>query len=1171
MAEFTQEEVSTIERLVGEGGYSVQDAQDLIKGSKTPQSIFESKSKGLRTITDDSNNLDGFDKKLGIDTLKKLEEGTKSLYGDSEGIVDPDTSLMTNLAPSYWDQVKARGIRTDKGLSAGDRAALSFGFSEPQFLITNTKKLIIDDLSKKFPKEEIEKYKDNIKVQVADVGYDALKSDALIYKIPKELGGDNYFRTVNKEGPDLGDVPSISGDAIPFTLSTSGAVAGSTISPVIGTAAGAGIGEASGEFIKLMAGRKAFGLQPDLSDEQFMELAIKQSLKKGAVSGLTMGAFQKVVPYLVYYSRRFDALGSGENYLSKHLTDTIVGLEKEVKEKGVEAIFNKELLDTVAAARKKLVDSGIPEEQIDQYLAINIQKAIPQSKVFQNLSAQEKERIGELLGKNKVIAEDIENKVTSELTGINDLTEAGMNKAKDRIKTQAETIVIGEQATADKSVAANQLIRDKEFKNLNFSPSQTSLDDFGFYTSKLIEQVRERMSTLNTQITNFSKKNPEITRVELDLSKDNLKTWKRILSEGKFDEPKKFEIQSLKSIPKNATDAEKLAIEAENKIISGTNRQKELFRTPEYQQTFNILKDLQKSFSNKDFLQNLTYGDAKRTLSILRNLEQQNLENPKLLGGIRLLKGNMKDAIATVENKPGNELLKNLSDEWTQLDFGFKNSSLQDIARAIGSRVTPAVAKAADNQSEKIFTNIMGDNINARANSKALGDILRNENFTNNDKFKSSLFKFYHDEVVKGSGEAGAARMTHGEFMEKYGTNFKNILGDDLFNQFKKGPGFAQQQVEKYVAEKVDLVKNGSRVLPGLGLDIKNWTPEKIVDAILQKGPTVDVNVLKKAFGPEYYKDVQTAFLENMYSKTKNTFTTTSGPKLFGLVKPTTGTYEAFDGVRLLQYLKENKGIIEKFMGKEFYDVHKDLGRALTLLQQPEKILTGEGLTGAANKAGLFIDMIYGPLNHNRLVVNRLGRIYDSIDGSGKQLDKVLNYKSFIEQVKKQFIGGNYPKWLDDLSPAQQSTFMSKLTVSLDQSKLGQVVKEVAGRTRLIQAGEKIERGAEKFKEISTKIIPEKYQTRKAMGLTPILIDKYFEEGTVDPMIGTSNQRAGQPYIIQPPEAVSKGVQKLLRKAISGVIDGTLKGAKYIAGSEGKLKYKEPEFEKIKQLRKEAK
>ena len=42
-------------------------------------------------------------------------------------------------------------------------------------------------------------------------------------------------------------------------------------------------------------------------------------------------------------------------------------------------------------------------------------------------------------------------------------------------------------------------------------------------------------------------------------------------------------------------------------------------------------------------------------------------------------------------------------------------------------------------------------------------------------------------------------------------------------------------------------------------------------------------------------------------------------------------------------------------------------------------------------------------------------------------------------------------------------------------------------------------------------------------------------------------------------------------KAISGVIDGTLKGIKYTFGSESKIKYKEPELEKIKQLRKEAK
>jgi hypothetical protein len=89
------------------------------------------------------------------------------------------------------------------------------------------------------------------------------------------------------------------------------------------------------------------------------------------------------------------------------------------------------------------------------------------------------------------------------------------------------------------------------------------------------------------------------------------------------------------------------------------------------------------------------------------------------------------------------------------------------------------------------------------------------------------------------------------------------------------------------------------------------------------------------------------------------------------------------------------------------------------------------------------------------------------------------------------------------------------------------------------------------------------------MGLTPILIDKYFEEGTVDPMRETSNKRAGQPTIIEPAEKVSKAVQKLLGKAINGVIDGTLSTYKYITSS--KLKNEEPEYYKIKQLRKEAK
>jgi hypothetical protein len=1159
MAEFTQEEVSTIERLVGEGGYSVQDAQDLIKGKKTPQSIFELKSQGLRTITDDSNNLDGFDKKLGIDTLKKLEERTDIKYPTGEdGITDPDTYMMNTLAPSYWDQVKARGIRTDKGLSAGDRAALSFGFSQPQYVVSNAKKLIEDNLKKQYPQEIFDKYKDNIKVQVADVGYGGLKSDALIYKIPKELGGDNYFRTVNKEGADLGDVPSVSGDSIPFIASTAGAIGGSAVSPVIGTALGAGGGEAIGELVKLLSGRMAFGLQPEMSNEEFLLAAVAEAGKKGITSGLTMGAFAKFTPMALQVAKRLGYFNIDENYLSSATTKAITNMEKNFTEKGVEGVINKETIDIVNKAKQTLIDSGAPIEEVNKLLSISFQRAFPESKLFQSLSEKQKDKILEILGGQESLAKTVINTVTKNLTGIDDLSPAGTKKALDNIKNKAETIIIGEQAAADQSVANNQLIRDKKLENLNFTPNQINLDNFGFYTTQLIEKVREKMGTLNTQITNFVKKNENTTRVDLDLTGDSKKTFSRILLEGKFDEPARFTIQPLKSIPKNATAEEKLAIEAENKIIQESNKLRLLFKTPEYQQTFNILKDLRKGFQDENFLGNLTYGDAKRTLNIIQNLEQQSLENPKLLGGIRTLKGNVKSAITAVENKPENELLKDLSEKHSKLLFAYQNSSLQDIAQSIGSKVTAATTKAADIQSEKIFNNIMGDSINARANSQGLGQILKSENFTVNDKFKSSLFKFYYDSVIKGSQE-GASKLTHGEFMQKYATNFKNILGDDLFNQFKKGAGAAQQQVEKYVLEKTNLIKNGSKILPDLGLDIKNWTPEKIANAIIQKGETTDVNVLKKAFGSEQFKDVQNAFLQNMYDKTKGKF----------------GQYEAFEGVKLLQYLKENGGIVKKFMGDNFYKVHEDLGRALTLLQRPEKIVPGlSGLTSDASKAGLFIDLIYGPLNHKRLAVTNIAKIYDAFDKSGKNIEKILNYQDFIELAKKQFLGGNYPIWFDKISQSQKSSLMSKLTSSLDQTKLGRIVKEVAGKTKLLKAGETIEKGAEKFKELSVKGA-EKLgfeQKYKGMNLTPVLIDKYFEEGTIDPLAGSSNQRVGQPTIIEPAENVSAVTQKIIGKTIKLIAKDIIwDGAKWIKKTSKETFTGEPEYYKLKQLRKEAK
>ena len=140
----------------------------------------------------------------------------------------------------------------------------------------------------------------------------------------------------------------------------------------------------------------------------------------------------------------------------------------------------------------------------------------------------------------------------------------------------------------------------------------------------------------------------------------------------------------------------------------------------------------------------------------------------------------------------------------------------------------------------------------------------------------------------------------------------------------------------------------------------------------------------------------------------------------------------------------------------------------------------------------------------------------------------------------------------------------TKKTLTPDQKKEMEKAK----------AGETIEKGAEKFKELSIKYTPKfgKEQKYKGMNLTPILIDKYFEEGTVDPLAGSSNQRVGQPTIIEPAENISKLTQKIIGKTAKFIAkDIAWDGSKWIIKKSKETYYGEPEYYRLQKLKKEAK
>jgi len=125
------------------------------------------------------------------------------------------------------------------------------------------------------------------------------------------------------------------------------------------------------------------------------------------------------------------------------------------------------------------------------------------------------------------------------------------------------------------------------------------------------------------------------------------------------------------------------------------------------------------------------------------------------------------------------------------------------------------------------------------------------------------------------------------------------------------------------------------------------------------------------------------------------------------------------NGVKLDGFISNNREVLEKLFNKEFVDTYRSVAKALTALQDVSFLGAGasqKSVTEMANQAGMFIDIFAGPLNHKRLIVNRLARIWDSFSLGGDNMGLLLDYKMFIEAAKKQALGGNYNVMLDTLS-----------------------------------------------------------------------------------------------------------------------------------------------------------
>tara|TARA_B100000085_G_scaffold63585_1_gene56466 strand:+ start:1174 stop:4470 length:3297 start_codon:yes stop_codon:yes gene_type:complete len=943
-------------------------------------SLEDFKSVAIPKVVDSKSFLEdsGYDvdlMKSSIDKIKKdVANDEKLKEFDLEGALNeykPSTELLFNSS----------GIRTDQDLPNDIRGALSLSSNTPADLVNNTRQLLIQDLTEKYGEEKVNKYKKQIVVQNKEVGLEGYKDQGLIFKIPKELGGDNKFYKANQPGLDTGDFFAISGDLLPIAASITGGTFGSVAGPA-GTISGSAGAAFVGELARLYMGRKLYNFNPDMNDDEFRDMAVAQSGKYAAIDAAATAAFlplAAVVKKIVFTTPK-----------EKLSQDTI---KKFIDSGGID----KSLKEPLDDARKKIIDLGVAPKDADNYLALEVSKAIPRSGIVEKGTVADKLYNRQIaVAENAGNVKEVEKKILKQLTGLNVLDNASADKAIKLIDDEAKNIRNLELAnTSDEAAEAFKKIqrtKNKIFK----TETDNIIDEFNIDFAGATGNLEKRIGALGDQIDKLQLTN-KITVGPLDLK--TLNTANKLIKKYKRPKFKTLTPEQLK----------KLSPEQQSKYLND-KAINDLFKTlgDEVGATSQLAKltSIEKGLKAAKTA-DLSLKDVVQLKTLATNVDQT-LQTGPIKNTVRQLKGELNNIIddALISNP---EAAKKII-EFDELLNAKRQSYFQDFAQTFGYGNTPKVKNAIQFESTSLFNKFVSPGPEGLKNSAVLGTLINNRkifNASSKQRIKAALYEKYLDEVAPT--EIGKpAKMTFDKFKETYGAQYKNILGKE-YDQFFKTPQKAIDAYDNIIKNTADIQTTFSKALPGIDVNVLDaGAPGQVVESILRLGNKADVkqlitNLNKQS--PEMLTNIRQVFLERMIKNTR-TQNADLGVSFTGL-----------NGQNLNKFLNENRGTIQQMFNKEFFDVHRSLANALEIIQSPAGVraVDAPGLTGAANKAGLFVDIFAGPLNHKRLVLNRIARIYDGFDLGGDSLSLLRDYNLFLNGAKKNFMAGNYPKVIDDM------------------------------------------------------------------------------------------------------------------------------------------------------------
>ena len=948
---------------------------------------------------------------LNIDLISPASERAKKSMDQvqiDEVGVEQDAGYISGK-----DLFESNGIAAGKDteLNSSIRYLARFGLNNPQAQERNFKKLIIDSLKQNYDIDTINKYAEGIEVKYQNLKFGGEEDQGLIYRIPKELGGTGFYAAVDSPQIGIRDFADAAADTMPIVASIVGGTMGSAGGPV-GTVAGSAFSGALAEYARLMYGYHKLGLQNDMyTAEEFEQVAKDAAVRYGALDAVAttafLGAAKLVLPTIL-----------GKNSLSSNT------LKEYVEAKGK---TNNEVLNKVTKVKNKFQKNfNLTEQEANDYFAVSLGKALIESPVLQKKSRIAKGLIADEVEsiKTRATFKTVEDKIIKRTTGLRNVDNTTADLIIDAAESEVKSVSRAALNKAELEAVSKTDDVLKLEKDTIGDAATDLLDRFGITIDDSYRALQGRLTEVDNVIDDY------VTAYKGPIDLEGMTpVIKLIQKDKKFFEFDVFPKGDLRRVPAKTAKTYKDVI-SKNKLIA----LRKVFDKTGLAETSKDFKTLIEGFTTLQKQRKLTLKDIyamKNAINLLRETstgraqgvytqiqgQMNEIIQNNLIKGPDNVAQAFKDQIKLIGQKQNN-IFKN----WGN-DFG-AGANRTNFSEMVSGKKLAA-------ESESLFKKFVDDSNVARQNAMELGELITSKFFPESTTLtvKNSLYRNYFNNVFP---KEGVQKMSHDEFIKKFGKNYESILGKQEYNTFFKKANKVVKGYENAQSFRLDQNTAIAKALPGLSVDvINNSAPGQIVKHIIESSNKKNITALMAALPDTSKANIRTLFLNEMMDSATGT------GKAGGYIYKST---ESINGERLLDFMRKNRGSIKQLYNDNFYDTFLEMGNVLRMLQEPLErgsIAGGKGITDVANQAGLFVDIFAGPLNHKRLILNRVARIMDLFKINSDNLFLFTDYGKFLEAAKKNFLGGNYPRFMDNMGINKRATLIDKVLkkIKVDNSQ----------------------------------------------------------------------------------------------------------------------------------------